>query len=160
MILQALVPYTSNSALRWFRGPKRKSDKRCIPPMCRRQKAENNKDKDCTANLHVLQTPLILRYSVKRKNIFTSKTSLSHVLSLRLSLSRRKHICLKSTFVLFTILSRENMLHVLLTFPDFQMHFILVSYKLSKFPAFPAHNITAFINEGTGKKKKKASRNG
>ena len=60
--------------------------------------------------------------------------------------------------MLFSILSRENMLHVLLTFPDFQMQFIPVSYKLSKFPFFPAHNIITFINEGTGEKKKKKTK--
>lgn len=41
------------------------------------EEKKTQKDKDCTANLHVLQTPLILCYSVKRKNIFTSKTSLT-----------------------------------------------------------------------------------
>lgn len=133
------MSYTSNSALWVVQGSEQTIRQRA--KSTRAQEIESRKiiqkDKDCTANLHVLQTPLILCYSVKRKNIFTSKTSLSHVLSLRLSLSRRKHICLKSTFVLFTILSRENMLHVLLTFPDFQMQFILVSYKLSNFSVFP-----------------------
>lgn len=42
-------------------------------------------------------------------------------------------------------------------FPDFQMQFILVSYKLSKFPVFPAHNIITFIN---GQEKKKKSKKG